>query len=393
MKKSLLSFLIFVVVVFLAFGQAPAAKVKWPKALIIGTPAVGTSSYAVTSAWAPVMEQLTGMKVRIMPENAPLRVRLLKQGKKINLNMESSAAVGAFAMQAKGGHATRQGGPHQVRAVWLGQSMPFGFFTRGDTGIKTLYDIKPGHKVSYFMPPPASVAACDGFLAWGKVKKEDIKVVPFGSYVPMVKAVPEGKAHLAYAPSTSSVIFEAETNPHGLHWLPLDPKKDPEGAKRFLKYRPTASFAINYQGVKSSHGVPMLLTAFYIYATDKTDDELVYNIAKWLNENFNAYKGKHPNCKLMSLDLLRTAFDSTFVPVHQGTIRYLKEVGKWTAKDDKRQKYNVALIARYEKAYNAAMAEADKKKIKVDPQNKEWVALWAGFKKDIPPIRTMMEIP
>ena len=43
----------------------------------------------------------------------------------------------------------------------------------------------------------------------------------------------------------------------------------------------------------------------------------------------------------------------------------MKEKGMWTADDDKRQAYNLDLLTRYMEAYQAAIAEADAKKIEV----------------------------
>ena len=84
---------------------------------------------------------------------------------------------------------------------------------------------------------------------------------------------------------------------------------------------------------------------------------------------------------------------SSFIPLHRATINYLKEKGMWTAADDKRQAYNKNLFNRYIKAFDAAVAEADSKKIKAMPKNDEWLNIWAEHKKDIPRIKVMLEIP
>ena len=95
----------------------------------------------------------------------------------------------------------------------------------------------------------------------------------------------------------------------------------------------------------------------------------------------------------MSLESFRGLLGSNFMPLHGGTIRYLKDRGMWTASDDKRQAYNENLWDQYVNAYKAALADAKKKKIKTDPRNEEWVKLWRSHKKDIPKIKVMAEIP
>jgi hypothetical protein len=137
----------------------------------------------------------------------------------------------------------------------------------------------------------------------------------------------------------------------------------------------------------------MFVFANYLWARKELDPELAYHLAKWFHKNFDTYKVKDKNCELMSLDLFRESLDVVFLPVHEGTIKYLKEIGMWSAKDDRRQKYNVDLLTRYADGYKTAITEADKKKIKIDPTNKEWVELWNGVKKDIPKIELMFKIP
>jgi TRAP transporter TAXI family solute receptor len=336
---------------------------------------------------------MTGMKVRVMPEsNTPLRSRLLKQ-RKSELDMEAILEVGGYAMTGLGGYPTREGGPFQIRAIWLGQSMSFGFMVRGDSEIKTIYDIKPGHRIAYFTPPAGAVANVDGMLAWAKIDKKDIKVIPFTSWPAEQKSVLEGQADVSFAVPTTPVAFEVAAGPHGVRWLPLPYDKDPEGAKRFLKVSPTATFGINRQGVKESLNISMLVHPNYLWARKELDPELAYNLAKWFHKNFDVYKVKDKNCELMGIDLFRESLDFVFLPVHEGTIKYLKEIGKWSAKDDARQEYNLNLLTRYVTAYEAAIAEADKKQIKIDPRNKEWLELWNSVKKDIPKIEVIFKIP
>ena len=65
----------------------------------------------------------------------------------------------------------------------------------------------------------------------------------------------------------------------------------------------------------------------------------------------------------------------------------------WTAAADKIQAYNKNLYNRYIKAFDAAVAEAESKKIKVMPKNDAWLKIWAEHKKDIPEIKVMLENP
>lgn len=384
---------VLILLTFLTNFAALASEWGWPRSLTIAVPGVGSSTYVTAAAWMPLLEKMTGMKTRILPENRSPVVSIWLVKGEIDLFANSSTGVASYNMEAKKGYATREGGPYQVRTIWLNQILNLGYMVRGDSSIKTIHDIKPGTKCAYWTGAPAASLAMDALLAWAGINKKEIKVFPFSTYPASLRSVPEGKADIAYGAPTSAVAFEGESAPHGLRWIPLEPKKDSKGAERYLKLNPSKMFGVCKAGVKSAVGVPMLSTPFYIHGTANTDTNLAYHLAKWFHENFDAYKDKHANCKQMSLNSFLESLEVAYLPVHEGTIRYLKEIGKWSAKDDARQKYNVSLIEKYQNAYKLAIAQADKQKVEIDPKNEAWIAIWNNYKKDIPIFKVMLEIP
>lgn len=157
---------------------------------------------------------------------------------------------------------------------------------------------------------------------------------------------------------------------------------------RYSKVMRGVSFAANVKGVKSALGVHMVANITYYYGHASVDPELIYQMVKWLGENYSKYKGRHTDNEDMTIEAQRENLDLNqrinYLPVHDGTIRYLKEKGKWTPADAAWNEKNQELLARYIKTYKAAIAAADERNIKVAPDNKEWVELWESFKKDIP---------
>ena len=73
----------------------------------------------------------------------------------------------------------------------------------------------------------------------------------------------------------------------------------------------------------------------------------------------------------------------TFLPCHEGLIRYLKELGLWTKAHERRQKQNVDLITRYCEANASAIELADDKRVFVSAKNPEWVEFWENYKKEL----------
>jgi hypothetical protein len=68
-------------------------------------------------------------------------------------------------------------------------------------------------------------------------------------------------------------------------------------------------------------------------------------------------------------------------PLHEGTIRYLKEKGLWKAEHQLRQDKNLELANKYIEAYQAALGTAEEKGVIVDPGNKAWTDLWKEIKE------------
>ena len=113
------------------------------------------------------------------------------------------------------------------------------------------------------------------------------------------------------------------------------------------------------------------------------DPELVYHIVKWCDENYDRFKDAHPTLSGMSLEMLLRVIGISFVPVHEGTIRYLKEKGLWTDAHEVRNQANIELMTRWCEAYETAIDRADEKGISVDPKNEEWIEPWENYEKEL----------
>jgi len=353
---------------------------KWPGEFTITTAAIGSASHTELSALAPVLEEITGMKVRVVPEDSiPQKAKWVKDGL-FDAYDQSSGEIGPYFMETKGGYATVDGGPFDVRAFAYLYDQIFGVFVRGDSEIMTVYDIKPEHKVALWTVPGGSDIA-RAVLAYANLTLEDVQVVEFGSYPAQMRAVPEGQVDVSFVglPS-SSVMQEAQANPHGIRWLSLNSEEDPEGAKRFNEFLPCHFNAPITIGVESAIGVWGWGSAGMLWTAADSDPELIYNLNKWLDENYDSYKNLDVNLPSLTIDNMRAAADWAYLPFHEGTIRYMKEMGLWTADDDIRQAYNLAKVQRYIDGYADALVKAEAQGIKIDPENTDWQSFWADYK-------------
>ncbi len=222
-------------------------------------------------------------------------------------------------------------------------------------------------------------------LAWAQVDVEDIEWVPAASQAGHIRLLMDGKGDIMSGDNTTgAAYYEAESSPLGLSWLDLDAKADPEAAARYLAEAPDTTFAIITDGVPSSMGHYGMTTMDPLLAMADQDPELIYHLTKWLDEKHDLYKDNHPVAAGMTIDNALTVAESKYVPMHEGMVRYLKELGMWTPAAEARLQYNTDLIDSYIKAWNAALLEADAKGIEVNPKNDEWIELWFSYRAPLP---------
>jgi len=358
---------------------------QWPdKMLITSTTGVGLAS---ATGYASALAGDTGMSLRVVPApTTALRFLWVHEGKAFCTALSPTET--AQCLEGVLGFATRVSGPFQARVIWSSTYANAGFMVRGDSEIETIYDIKPGAKLVEMAGVPGSWAFMQGLLAWIGVDEADIVVVPVGAGAP--RAVTDGRADVTFYFPTAPDVYEAAAAPHGIRWLALNAEEDPEGAQRFLEFQPCASFGVMQQGPPSSVGVWGIAVQCHILTREESDPELVYHYAKWLDENYDLYKDNHAWNQYMTFDNLMDVVETSYLPVHDGLIKYLKEKGVWTAAHDARQEQNIELITRYIDAYQAAIDKADEQGIMIDPDNEEWMELWANYKKDLPPFKMFL---
>lgn len=356
---------------------------KWPKSLIIATQAQQSPMYAISVGWSSVLEKERGTKVRVTPEDiGAQRLRYVATGR-FDMCTEEGAGI-KMGIEGVREHATRDGGPFPVRILWTNFLNAQAIMIRGDSKIKSMADLKPGLKAGVH-PGAGPRETLKSLIAYSGLEEKDINIIEFGSMEASMRSVVDGKTDFCGADPGHPLNIEFESSPHGIRYLTLKPDKNPEGIKGILRYQPTAFFGKPILSGKAGRDIIAIRQGMvYLGSAEKTDPELAYNLAKWIDQNYDAYKGMHPTIKCMSMDSFRDYLDNIYFPVHEGVIRYLKEKGVWTAEDEERQAYNTKLVDRYIAAYKGAIRKADAKKIKVSPENKAWMDLWAEEKKDIP---------
>lgn len=363
--------------------ETPVAKAwSWPPTIRVIAPQVGTSSHSAATAWAGVLEQKTGSKVRLLAEGISVaQARMAK-----DFDLWAGTLVGSIDMvEALSGFQARDIGPMNLRLVYTLGAKYQTIVVPGNSPIKEWKDIKPGTRYALW-DLPVFKSFYHQIREYLGFTEEQFPAIPFGSFATAVKACWEGKADMyAILPTTAPLAYEQASTPQGLRYIgfPLQ-KDDPKGYERCMKISPPPAFGVCPQGygIKEGWGINMYRTDDALRTLANVDTEFMYNIAKWLDENFDAYKDKFQQCTTMSIKDQREVLDYTYMPVHDGTVKYMKEKGLWTAADDKRNQYYIKLTNMYIEAFKSAVAKADQQKIEVAADNKIWLDFWENYKKE-----------
>jgi len=377
----------FVMVVALASMLLAAAEAqdkaagdwKWPPLIVSMDTNPVAPTYVLAISWAPLHEKDTGTKWRVLAEASSVQKTEMMKSHKADF-WWSDLHTTAQVIEGNSTFATRDGGSIPLVIAHQGFVQMSGLATMGDSKLMTLKDIKPGTRVSVAAGTTAIVQFLDGFEAWMGLGKGGLAKMPFSDFPSANRALPEGKVDLAFSDPGALFAREQDSSPRGIRFFDF-PASDTAAYQRFKQVIPTVDFAVNTIGVKSAAGVRMMKIRFQGMAMEDADAEMVYRLVKWLDENHAAYKGLNVNAPMMSLDVFMDTIRMTFIPVHAGAIRYLKEKGLWGAKDEARQEYNSRLMKLYNKAYQEAVAKADAAKIEVNPRNDKWLDFWASYKK------------
>lgn len=369
------------------------AKVyHWPEHFDVGVlkkPGLDTPN--VVKKWTSVLAEDTGMKIHLAYSDDYSKATKYKWLRYGIVDIADGGTADFSEMLEGGRHfGNRDTGPFQVRAIWIHSKYDAGYMVRGDSYIKDIYDIKPGIKVvdmrSHLPPNSPLQRNLQGLLAWAGINnlENGVEWVKAASTEDKAQLIVDGKADIAYAVTTSPATYEAEKNPYGIRWIDLNPEKDPEGAKRFREKSPMIpdQFAPMFRGVQSCRGHWGLVGTDHLCSREDADTEFIYNLSKWLDENWTRYKDMHPWLEHTTRKNLMEKLDTTFIPCHDGLIKYLNELGLWTSAHQKRQEENLDTMTRYCKASQNAMWLADEKSIVVSPDNAEWVELWENHKRE-----------
>ncbi len=342
---------------------------------------IGSSGMTKAVSWTAVMQNETDMQIRVQPEESYAHASRLMKQEKFPLVGFSTSTLGSM-IEAIDEYALEDGGPWLPGIVWANSYGSTGFVVRADSGISTPQDIQAGMKMGISRRTTGMMRMYRALLAWANLTEDDMLWVETGSTSAAVQAMSESRADIVMAPVTGPYILEALAAPHSLRYIEMNPDLDPEGALRFQAVGPMYGFGPARNGPAEIKGAWVVSGPRIYYSYYNSDPELIYNTARWLHENLDLYKDKYDSNRLMTLEILQEGLAEAFVPVHPGLVKYLKEIGVWTADHERRNQFNLDLVQTYIDAYPRAIAAAKAEGIEIKPSNQPWIEFWENYKRD-----------
>jgi len=366
-----------------------AADFKWPKYFNVIAPTVGTANHSLDVAWTSEFSAKTGVRVRVLPTpNGYARTQWLNSNQgKLSLYQPSDY----FAqMEGIDGYASRVAGPSDTRLMYVNLVTPWGYMVRGDSKIKSIKDIKSSTRVAFYSGSSFISTGAKALLAYAGLTEATVKKIEVGSYPANTAIIVEGRADVAFTSPISGTSYKAEANPNGIRWLGISGSDS--GFKSYRKLQAGYVPAKTVSGPKSAMGVVMdhAFQTQHVRASESVD--FVYNLTKWLDQNHDSFKGKFVHAKMMSIASLVKYLDQGILePLHEGTIKYLKEKGIWNASHQARQDKILTIVDQRIAIFQDALDAADKlnttkgqpmyRKLYTVPDNKNWQAFWKDYKK------------
>jgi TRAP transporter TAXI family solute receptor len=220
-----------------------------------------------------------------------------------------------------------------LRLALAGPPLILGFVVRADAPYRTLEDLKglavPGEY------PNARPMHFDGkaMLSTVGMTWDDLQVVPVASFRDGIQAFIEGRTEAANGSVGSGLIQQADANLGGVRFLTLP---DREGVSEHMWNEEPGLHTVRVpSGFALGIDEDLILAAKETYITANADvsADVVYDIVALLWEQMGELASVHPLFERWThADMVNARVT---IPFHDGTIRFLKEVGEWTPEHER----------------------------------------------------------
>jgi len=322
---------VLLTVTMLAAGTLMCAEkpAHWPKTVSIGS-GTGTTYYAIAGGMGKMMEKYLGVPgIPTKTSGGEETARLIHSG---NLDMGFiTPDVGYDAYRGIGNF--KDIGPAPIRVFLQDFPLHYNLITLEGSGIKSWSDLQG--KSGYYRSRGSSVmeflwdASLDAYGVKGKDIKNTMKYDRASEWIDAIK--------------TGKVDFALDCGFHpAAKWMELattHPMKiihvDDAHLAKIQEKLPWVFPLTIRGGTYKTMPEDVQTAAFAVVVDCRKDlpDDFVYEVTKMIWTHFDEFKTYHPVCKFFGPE----AVTRTNFAYHPGAMKYYKEKGVWTKKEDERQ--------------------------------------------------------
>lgn len=320
---------------------------------------------------ADALDKTVGTTVRLTPSGTAIGRLLPLVNGRAQFGFMGNEIV--FASDATYEFAAPDWGPQDLR-VLMGRPAAVGLVAGNDTSVKTMNDLK-GASVGFVEASPSTTMNTEAALAFSGLTPDDVQKVMYPGYGAMMSAFVAGEVDVVPVTTTVAALREAEGG-RGFHWLDM-PADNKEGWQRVTERASLFQPITMTTGAGISEENPAELLGYtypQLTTLASTDEEVVYNLLKALDRAFPEYE--NANSVMPNWQLEESGVTPAGAPFHPGAIRYLRERGIWTDKDDAWNEGRIAEIERTKQMWAEAV-EAGKQQ-GIAPA--DWITFWEDYR-------------
>lgn len=320
-------------IAFTTIGSVSAdAKMK---RISIGTNPAGTTYFVLGGLFAKTFQEKLGIRSTAQPHGgSSVYLPLLDKGE-LTMGINSSLDS-AMAYNGKKPYKSATKKVRSIARIW---QLPYTYMARASSGIKTIADLK-GKRVIINLKSNVSLGQLNRtILTTAGLTVKDVTPVTAGNIPQNINALVEGRADAAVTALGIPLVRKAHAGiPGGVVMLSIGPK----ATDAFMNAGMPGSRTMMAKPSKRNIGVaaPMKIAGFdsYVNVSGTLSAEDVYILTKTLHSNWKALQKGHPVLRSVKPSLMAPATNP--IPYHPGAVKYYKEVGVWTAANDKHRGMN-----------------------------------------------------
>ncbi len=311
--------------------QAQQAKVEKIKGTFaIATLRPGTSFNATAAGVARLINKHSDARIRLREAGSFLEEIIGRKETPLGLNSSPNAFDAYIGRNHYKGRAIKN-----LRNIVLGPILFGSLLVKKSSGMKEVADLKGKRVPGGFKGAPVFLDDIKVLLSTASMSYKDLKEVPVSGIRENYQAFMNGLTDVANASLGSGIVNQADAKLGGVRFLSLS--KRPDLAKVMAAVKPGFYPVTHKKGAFTGIVDDTVTWAKDIMVNCHTEvpDEVVYQIARILWDNVKELYGTHPAMKTWTRDSMVS--DRNTVPVHNGAVKFFKDIGKWTKEREERQ--------------------------------------------------------